>query len=520
MNEVMWRVSKVMWVLIIASIGALIFSLQDSLEELTRIWETKEEYSYGYIIPFIAIFMLWQKKDVLQKLEFKGSWLGLVIALVSLCIYLMGELSTIHLLVQISFVFAIGGLGWSFFGVKNTSLFIIPVVILLFSIPLPPTVLNVLSAKLQLISSEIGVFIIRLFDISVYLEGNVIDLGVYKLQVVEACSGLRYLFPLMTLSFIAACFYKEKFYKRAILFISSIPITVVMNSVRIGIIGVMVEYWGPSMAEGFLHDFEGWIVFMACTAILVFEMWLMTRFSRERRDFLDVFSVDMPEPQKKGEKISYRSIPKSFWATALILIIIFPTLSVTLPERKEIVPERKDFLTFPTKTGDWEGRSDKLETIYLDVLKLNDYLMMNYKNSNNKVINFYIAYYESQKKGQSAHSPKTCIPGGGWQIKSLEQIPMNLGASDIVNTNRLVIQLGDTKQIVYYWFQQRGRNITSEYLVKWYIFWDALTKNRTDGALVRVTTMVEPGEDVGLADERILEFINTTYPKLPEYIPE
>ena len=126
-------------------------------------------------------------------------------------------------------------------------------------IPLPEFVLANLSTRLQLLSSQLGVAFIRLFDISVFVEGNVIDLGGYKLQVAEACSGLRYLFPLMTLGFLMACFYKGARWKRVVLFLSSIPITVLMNSIRIGIIGVTVERWGIRMAEGFLHDFRaGW----------------------------------------------------------------------------------------------------------------------------------------------------------------------------------------------------------------------------------------------------------------------
>ncbi|MDH5631232.1 MAG: exosortase/archaeosortase family protein, partial [Gammaproteobacteria bacterium] len=89
MNEVIWRAPKLMWVLLITAIIAVAFSLQDSLQELMRIWGSKEEYSYGYIIPFIAIFLLWQKKDTFQKLEFKGSWLGLILALVSFFVYLV-----------------------------------------------------------------------------------------------------------------------------------------------------------------------------------------------------------------------------------------------------------------------------------------------------------------------------------------------------------------------------------------------------------------------------------------------
>jgi len=145
-------------------------------------------------------------------------------------------------------------------------------------------------------SSEIGVAVIRLFDISVFLEGNVIDLGSYKLQVVEACSGLRYLFPLMSFAFICAYIFKGKFWMRAVIFLSSMPITVIMNSFRIGVIGVLVEYYGIGAAEGFLHDFEGWIIFVACTGILMAEIWVFNRFWGSGKSFTEVFALDMPAP--------------------------------------------------------------------------------------------------------------------------------------------------------------------------------------------------------------------------------
>ena len=144
-----------------------------------------------------------------------------------------------------------------------------PLLFLLFMIPLPNFLYNNLSAQLQLLSSELGVAVIRLFDIGVYLEGNVIDLGTYKLQVVEACSGLRYLFPLTSLAFLMAYLFKAAAWKRIVIFLSSIPITLLINSFRIGVIGVLVEYWGPGQAEGFLHDFEGWVVFMSSLGVLL-----------------------------------------------------------------------------------------------------------------------------------------------------------------------------------------------------------------------------------------------------------
>ena len=148
--------------------------------------------------------------------------------------------------------------------------------------------------------------------------------------------------------------------------------------------------------------------------------------------------------------------------------------------------------------------------------------MADYMNDKRQAVNFYVAYYGSQRKGESAHSPRTCIPGGGWEITSLTQRTLNdiTVAGHPLRVNRTVIQKDDVKELVYYWFQQRGRVITNEYLVKWYLFYDALTRNRTDGALVRLTTFVGPGQSLEEADVRLTAFAQAVAPTLPAYIPE
>jgi EpsI family protein len=193
-----------------------------------------------------------------------------------------------------------------------------------------------------------------------------------------------------------------------------------------------------------------------------------------------------------------------------------------LGQRQEIIPARETFATFPVSIGSWTGHRDRIEDIYLDVLKLDDYVLTNYTSGVNDVVNLYVAYYATQRSGESAHSPRSCIPGGGWQIKGFEKrtqqdILIN-GAP--LQTNRLLIQKGDDRQLVYYWFQQRGRDVTNEYLVKWFIFWDALTKNRTDGALVRLTTPLRPGEDAGEGDRRLIDLARKAVPLLKSYVPE
>jgi len=520
-NKMVWKENLALWGLLGLSISLLVLIHFDGLSLMVQWWGAREEYGHGFLIPFITLFLIWQKKDQLEKIEFKKSWLGVVFVGFGLFLFYAGELSAIYTVIQYAFLVTLFGVVLSLMGIKAFKVILVPMLILVFMIPLPNFLYNNLSSELQLISSEIGVAVIRLFDISVFLEGNVIDLGVFKLQVVEACSGLNYLFPLMTLAFITAYFFTGAFWKKAVIFLSSIPITILMNSFRIGAIGVMVEYWGIEMAEGFLHDFEGWVIFMSCVAILIGEMWILAKIGKDKIPLREAFGLDFPEPTPADAEIVYRETPKSFYASLAIVVLV--TVSVfALPEREEIIPDRKQYADFPLQFEGWSGTTGHIEQKIIDVLKLTDYTMNDYRGSDGGLVNFYSAYYDSQKKGASAHSPRACIPGGGWRITSLENY--NIQNVNIANTplvvNRLLIEKGENKQLVYYWFQQRGRIVTNEYMMKWYLFWDAMTKSRTDGALIRLTTILNPGQDIEIADNRLNSFVRVISPIIPEYVPQ
>lgn len=515
-----WKESAFFWVASGVALLMLGFVYFDGLQLMESWWSNREEYGHGYIIPFITLFLIWQKSDKLELMRFNGSWPGVVITGLGLFLYYAGELSSLYTIIQYAFIITIFGIALSLMGREAFKVIFIPLVILLFMVPLPNFVFNNLSSQLQLISSEIGVAFIRLFDISVFLEGNVIDLGVYKLQVVEACSGLNYLFPLMTLAFISAYFFTGAFWKKSIIFLSSIPITILMNSFRIGAIGVTVEYWGPEMAEGVLHDFEGWAVFMSCIAILIGEMWILSSIGKDKLPLREAFGLDFPEPTPEDAEVKYRKIPKPFYAS-LALITLVAVSIFALPEQVEIEPDRKQFVEFPLEFNGWKGKTGYLEQIYIDALKLTDYAMNDYIGEDGGRVNFYSAYYSSQKKGASAHSPRSCIPGGGWRIASLTQYVIADTEVDgrALQVNRLVIQKDEVKQLVYYWFQQRGRIVTNEYMMKWWLFWDSMNDHRTDGALMRLTTTLKPGQDISIADKRLADFASKIAPIIPEFVP-
>jgi EpsI family protein len=156
------------------------------------------------------------------------------------------------------------------------------------------------------------------------------------------------------------------------------------------------------------------------------------------------------------------------------------------------------------------------------VLKLTDYLVVSYaRPGDREAIELYVAYYESQRKGASVHSPRACLPGGGWEIVDFDQyLVPEVGPDGAgMHVNRALISLREHRQLVYYWFQQRDRILTNEYLVKWYIFWDALTRNRTDGALIRLVVNMPEGMDIAEADARMQSFMKDVDPTLAYYLP-
>lgn len=516
-----WKSSRSIYVLLAVTSALLLGGYWDTIGDMVHRWDTKEEYGYGYMIPMITAFLVWQRKNEIAQTGFQPTWLGVVVVVLSAMLFFLGAVATTHTVSQYAMVLMIMGVAYTMMGWRAFKLVAAPLAILLFMVPLPPFIFNNLSGKLQLISSELGVAVIRLFDISVNLEGNVIDLGVYKLQVVEACSGLRYLFPLMVLSFLAAYLYRAEVWKKAILFVSSVPITVLMNSFRIGVIGVLVEFYGIEQAEGFLHDFEGWIIFMACIAILVLEMALLAKVGRTRGSLAELFAIDMPDKLVCKEVRS-----RGLHAVHYVIVIAAAAVlagALYAQTRTDIYMSRKEFIDFPLQVGEWRSRnSEQLEQNILDSLKLDDYILMDYSAPDGTSVNFYAAYYLDQVAGEAAHSPRACIPGGGWVINdhrviALDAIP---GAEAPIGVNRLIIKKGEYTQVVYYWFQQRGRAIANEYMVKWYLFWDALTRNRTDGALVRLTTIIGPGETVEDGEARLHAFAVEAVPKLSDYVPD
>ena len=228
-----------------------------------------------------------------------------------------------------------------------------------------------------------------------------------------------------------------------------------MNSLRIGVRWHVVDNWGPQDADGFLHMFEGWIIFIACAGLLVGEMHLLARFT-SGKGFFQVFyppKIEPSQPDARTGKSSER-IPLMIFV-ALLCATGLATYFVSA--RQEILPQRNLFAAFPKALGDWIGHPSSLDRGTEQFLGMTDYIISDYTKPNGRPVSLYVAYYATQRTGISPHSPAVCLPGNGWQMTSFERTSYRDDEHGIsLPINRVVMSRGTDRELVYYWFEERG----------------------------------------------------------------
>ncbi len=490
---------------------------------LAQAWSTAE-YSHGPLIPLISLYLFLRELRRLPppKPVVHDRAPGLIIITLALLLAIAGNLTRIPDIVTYAFIIWVGGVVMTIFGWERGKLHQLGVVHLIFMLPLPQFVYLKLTIVLQTISSEIGVWFVALMGVPVYLEGNVIDLGVYKLQVAEACSGLRYLFPILSFSYLFAILYRGPIWHKAVLLLAAAPLTVLMNSFRIGVIGVLVNSYGIEQAEGFLHYFEGWVIFGACIAILFLMAVALQRLTSYPKPLSEAIDLDTSGFGAIAGRIMSIRASRGLMAGALLTLAV--SAGWALQQGKEPTPvDRDPFSLYPRQLGEWSGTFSMLDPDIERVLGATDYLASSYRNPEESApVELFMAFYDKQTEGDGIHSPEVCLPVGGWEVYSFETVPVDMGGTGYgtFEVNRAIIQKGLSEQLVYYWFEQRGKRMTNDFKAKMSVVYDGLTIDRTDGAIVRYITPILKDEPEGSADERLQRLMRESLPKLPRFVPE
>jgi exosortase len=252
-----------------ASIALLVVVLYYRVAiKLVYDWSTLPDYSHGFLVPLFAAFLIWDKRKVLQTTPIRQSWFGVPLIVFSAAVLILGVYGVELFTTRMSFLFLMTGLIWTFFGWAMVRALRFPLLVLLLAIPFPAILFNQITFPLQLLASRIASEILPLLGVPTLHEGNIIELPVMKLEVAEACSGIRSLMSLFTLAVFYGYFLERTNRRRVLLALASIPIAVAANVARIVGTGLCVQYWDPEKALGFFHEFSGWVMFVISLACL------------------------------------------------------------------------------------------------------------------------------------------------------------------------------------------------------------------------------------------------------------
>ena len=485
------------------------------LKGLFDTWYNNEDYSYGFLIPLVAAYLIWEKKGQLKSIRVSSNWMGAPFFFFFLLVSIYGMLGSSPSAVRPAIPFMLLAIVLFCFGKSALKAVWFPLFFLVFMIPLPTVVQTGIGVPLKLLSTKLGAVLLHLFGVSVFVQGNVIDLGVTQLQVVDACSGLRYILPLLALGVLFAYFFEKTKWKQVALVIFTIPVSVITNGIRIGATGILAQKYGSGMAEGFFHDFSGWVVFMFAFALLFGFMFLLKLFAKP--------APEAPENRISEEGLesvrtrTFSLIPIVICSCFLVAVAVAGYSVGALPK----IALKGGFSNFPMTIGQSVGEREPIDPEIIALSGAEEAFSAVFRSVRSTDISLYIGYRGSPfgENNNFFHSPNICLPSSGWttlnMVKHTVQGVPRFGS--IVVTEMVIEQLG-RKQLVYYWFQTKNRSSHDVNINRFHLALHALKRDNTYDIFIRPITPLLSNETVGDAEKRMDEFARETLKVLLQFL--
>jgi len=278
------RMCTVHWPLVVLA-GTIVFLYSSVVAGLIGDWFSNPDYSHGFFVPLLSAYLVWRKRHELAVLSPRPNQRGIFIVLGAIGLLFLGSLGAEPFLSQTSLIVATVGLILYFEGGASLRMLCFPLMFLFLMVPLPTLIYNQIVLPLQFFASSFATHVLDVLNLfPVLREGNILILPRNRLEVVEACSGIRSLMSLITLAIGYGYFAESNRYLRVLLVVAMIPLAVVSNGSRVVGTALLTYYWGPGAAKGFLHSFSGWVIFLLATVLLLTLHWTISHLRRVRFD--------------------------------------------------------------------------------------------------------------------------------------------------------------------------------------------------------------------------------------------
>lgn len=269
------------WLLPVIVTSVLMLAIYyDVIVKMVIQWENDPNYSHGFLIPFISLYLLWERRDVLKNIEIKPCLYGLPVLLFGLFLLVIGKVGAEYFTMRFSMLIVITGIILFLGGLKLLKAVSLPLGYLVFMIPFPYIVYDAMAFPLKLFAAKNAVFMLKAMGVSVFRDGNIIYLASTTLEVADACSGIRSLVSLLALGVALAYFTHKSWLKRIGVVILAVPIAIFVNVMRVVITGALAHFIDPELATGFFHEFSGFLMFGVAMAMLIAVNFAVFRFMR------------------------------------------------------------------------------------------------------------------------------------------------------------------------------------------------------------------------------------------------
>jgi exosortase len=272
----------ILWTAILSGLVLLLYA--PVLKHLVGQWWTDPDYGHGFFIPLFAGFVLWRNQSLWIKSKLEPSNLGLLMMLGGVLLLLLGSLVAELFISRVSLLIVFAGMILFLAGWKRLRAVSFPLAYLIFMIPLPVLIYNQITFPLQLLASRLATFWLGSAHVPVLRDGNILTFSNYSLEVVEACSGIRSLVTLISLAVAYSYLLERRNWARFLLVALMIPSAIICNAIRIMGAGLVAHRFGPSAAEGFLHAFSGWVIFLAALILMLGCHWVLRRIGKESEE--------------------------------------------------------------------------------------------------------------------------------------------------------------------------------------------------------------------------------------------
>ena len=268
--------TRVIWSAVLLGLVVLLYA--GVLKALVGQWWGDPDYGHGFLVPLFSGYVVWRQREQWLNTESKPANFGLLVMVGAIVLLLVGSLGAELFTSRVSLLALLAGMILFLAGWKVLRAVSFPLAFLLLMIPIPVIIYNQITFPLQLLASRFATFGLEVVQVPVLREGNVLILPNYSLEVVEACSGIRSLMTLITLAIAYGYLVEPQRWLRYLLVILMIPIAIVSNAIRIMGTGVLTYRFGPKAAEGFFHEFSGWVIFLAALILMFASHTILKRF--------------------------------------------------------------------------------------------------------------------------------------------------------------------------------------------------------------------------------------------------